>query len=118
MTYQEILLKKKRLLEGLANNIFSEFSDEDNLYLHSKHGYIRVYNLETEVFSGKVAAFKCNLPLVNSENISTSKVQTINWFQTTLELNNQWYNFDYTPINLKDLLNNLNTENNESTSNQ
>lgn len=96
-----MLQRKIKLFEELENNIFKDFTAEEDLILHSKHGEIEVSGR-----SGITYAFKVGLDLiVNYEDRSYNygKVSHIDWnnFIVTTELGS--YSFKFKPINLYSL---------------
>ena len=85
----DILSKKCLLIKGLEENIFKDFTSEEEDLLHSKHGRIKV-----------------GLPvIINCNPVKTvPKITTIDWdshmFQT---IDGDWFNFEFTPIKLREL---------------
>ena len=62
---KDIIERKKLLIKGLKENIFKDFTEEENL-LHSKHGMIKVSHGSGagKVYEGITGAFKVGLPLI------------------------------------------------------
>lgn len=98
---------KKKLLEDLNSNIFSEFNEEEELLLHSKHGIIRVKDNERIISEGIVGAFKIGLPLVidNVGDINRfSIVRKIDWNKSIFTDDDEnEYHFEFRPIKLSEL---------------
>lgn len=101
-----IIETKKKLLEDLNSNIFSEFNDEEEKLLHSKHGYIRVKYNGKVISEGIVGAFKVGLPLViDTETPNRFPViNRIDWNQGVFVDNDEdEYAFEFRPIKLSEL---------------
>lgn len=104
----DILSKKCLLIKGLEENIFKDFTIEEENLLHSKHGRIKVWHKSGvgKIYDGTTGAFKVGLPvIINCNPIKTVPTVTmIDWdtcmFQT---IDGDWFNFEFIPIKLKEL---------------
>ena len=104
----DIISKKCLLLKSLEEDIFKDFTSEEEVLLHSKHGRIKVWHKSDlgSVYDGITGAFKVGLPmLINCNPVKiVPKIITIDWdshmFQTK---DGDWFNFEFTPIKLKEL---------------
>lgn len=104
-----ILSKKCLLIKGLEENIFKDFTSEEEALLHSKHGRIKVWHKSGagKVYDGITGAFKVGLPvIINCNPIKiVPKITLIDWdshmFQT---IDGDWFNFEFTPIKLGELI--------------
>lgn len=103
----DILNKKLLLIQGLEENIFKNFTSEEEDLLHSKHGRIKVWQDTEKVYDGITGAFKEGLPvIIDSNPVKTvSRINIIDWnscmFQTVY---GDWFHFEFTPIKLRELL--------------
>ena len=105
---KDIIERKKLLIKGLEENIFKDFTEEEENLLHSKHGMIKVSHRSGagKVYEGITGASKVGLPvIINCNPVKTvPKITTIDWdshmFQTT---DGDWFNFEFTPIKLREL---------------
>lgn len=77
----DILSKKCLLIKGLEENIFKDFTSEEEDLLHSKHGRIKVWHKSGvgKVYDGITGAFKVGLPvIINCNPVKTvPKITTI-----------------------------------------
>lgn len=104
----DILSKKCLLIKGLEENIFKDFTSEEEDLLYSKHGRIKVWHKSGagKVYDGITGAFTVGLPvIINCNPVKTvPKITTIDWdshmFQT---IDGDWFNFEFTPIKLREL---------------
>ena len=103
----DILNKKLLLIQGLEENIFKDFTSEEEDLLYSKHGRIKVWQDARKVYDGITGAFNEGLPVIIDCNpVKTiSRINTIDWnscmFQT---MYGDWFHFEFTPIKLRELL--------------
>lgn len=103
----DILNKKLLLIQGLEENIFKDFTSEEEDLLYSKHGRIKVWQDTEKVYDGITGAFKEGLPVIIDGNPvkTVSRINTIDWnscmFQTVY---GDWFHFEFTPIKLRELL--------------
>lgn len=105
---EEIIRKKRSLIRGLEENIFKDFTEEEENILHSKHGIIRVKyrSPSAKVHEGMTGAFKVGLPLVIDEEPVKiiPKITIIDWESSTFQnIDGDWFSFEFTPIPLSDL---------------
>lgn len=104
MDTKKILEKKAMLLRGLSDNIFKEFTQEEEDILHSKHGYIKV-NCGDTIFEGITGAFKVGLDLFVDNFLAIPKIYKICWKCYQIEdENGKVWDFEFVPKKLEDLL--------------
>lgn len=99
----EIINKKRNLIKGLEENIFKDFTPEDELLLHSKHGKIKVESCGI-VTEGITPAFAKGLGILiyNDRGLTTyPKVVSIDWNNHIFyDEDEDLYYFEFLPINL------------------
>ena len=101
-----IIKTKKKLLQNLEENIFHEFTGEEDMLLHSKHGYISIRN-NNGTIEGITGAFKVGLPLsidLSDHAYTVPTIRKIDWNENIIEDSDQEvYNFEFRPIKLSEL---------------
>ena len=101
-----MLERKLKLFTELENNIFKEFTPEEDLIIHSKHGEIDINGR-----CGIIYAFKAGLDLIiyvnHGDNIiedyNYGKVTNIDWNNYIVTTDMGSYSFKFKPINLYEL---------------
>lgn len=103
---EDIIDRKRKLIAGLEDNIFKNFTEEEELLLHSKHGRIKVLTDGHEKCEGITGAFKCGLPLIvdSIPVMMIPKVIQIDWDTSIFQIiNGDWFSFEFVPIKLTEL---------------
>ena len=100
MNTKEILILKKNLLKGLSENVFKEFTKEEDNYLHSKHGKLIIDSKN----SGIVGAFKAGITIVLDTGFTITCTK-IDWQNNRfLDIYDTWHKFEFVPIRLNELI--------------
>ena len=97
---KDIIERKKLLIKGLEENIFKDFTEEEENLLHSKHGMIKVSHRSG---AGKVYE---GLPLIiDSEPTKIiQRITMIDWDSSMFQdADGEWFIFEFTPIRLYEL---------------
>lgn len=105
---KDIIERKKLLIKGLEENIFKDFTEEEENLLHPKHGMIKVSHRSGagKVYEGITGAFKVGLPLIiDSEPTKIiQRITMIDWDSSMFQdADGEWFIFEFTPIRLYEL---------------
>lgn len=100
MNTKEILILKKNLLKDLSENVFREFTEEENNYLHSKHGKLTIDSKHW----GIVGAFKAGITIILDTGFTITCTE-IDWQNNRfLDIYDTWHKFEFVPIRLNELI--------------
>lgn len=105
---KDIIERKKLLIKELEENIFKDFTEEEENLLHSNHGMIKVSPRSGagKVYEGITGAFNVGLPLIiGSEPTKIiQRITMIDWDSSMFQdADGEWFIFEFTPIRLYEL---------------